>query len=1213
MRNTFVKISICTLLMSIFYMSTFYMSTSVAAMSEPVSNTTIGKWSMDTGEGTLAVDSINTFYKPENLEAKFLSYGSPPVWSTDTPNGNGYSLDFNGLSSGLVIPANEKLDTGKFSLSIWVKPEATVASYQAIYSSRGAAQGFIIYATPQNNWEFWLQSPTGWDRVVGPALQQNVWTHLVVTYDSNEPAVNNKYTGTGKLYVNGNLSAQGTNLEYEPNTVSATGIGYRGSSNQYFFNGKIDQTEFFDGAMNSTEVTDKYNNLPVSTPVMAQWLMNEGTGKVVIEPFSEEPNPLDAQQYNHPGIFTNNPLWSADSPSGNGYSLDFDGIDDGVLIAANEELNLGSFSLSLWVKVEGDSGSYRIPIGSRGGNGGFQIYAANDNTWQFWLNSHGSWDKVVGSTIKEDTWQHIVATFEANGDPVDGVYTGRGSLYVDGVLEQQLINLNYQTNTTSAMGIGYRGSANQYNFNGKIDEVEIIAGSLTASEVATKSKHIKSQWLFNQGNGSYAFDSEGELTGEFIGTPQWVSTTRSLIGKALSFDGTSGVKIPANDVTNNASFSVSSWVYVNPGSSAYQAVVSSRNGSESFIIYVDNNNKWNFWTGDSMGFSKLIGDPVITSSWVHVTAVYQANGEADVNGNYLGTGSLYVNGALQGLLQNMKYKPNTSTDMGIGYRGGVSQFFFNGMIDDVEIYGRNLSSAQVNEIYTSGTVKSFASPWDKGTQTQEIDPALDPGDITPGSNPITYTSLYKREREMYGYDPRFFPNMPTFDGSGRPVLVAGVHEGKGNNSTVYPSYAYGDDQYIQRLENDEWKAYSVTDIIRSAFSLPEWNGSIFSGVKLIHEKVEFDDSGDAYLLACLDNPPVAQQNWVLLYSKGGQNSFKNWQGYTLPAIGDECLYHKEHYNFQAYTPHSNRSIPPALIYDQSNVVPLTKGTQGLTIGTPTSLIGTNTSITDFAAGYTHSGGLNSTATVGDVTHFVFARLDSNLGNNTTDTDMYYSSYNHVTDTVVDPVYLTTTGSCCLSPDNHNIPFILSDSTGKLHVVAGSHQKEFKYLTAETHSNGTINGAWSTAVDVVSLNENLEPYNTYPGMAIDSQNNIHLVFRKVDAQNRYSLHYMYKPAAGQWQDKGELVIPASGTYSVYYHKLTMDNQGRLFLTYFYYHHFLTATDEGEYKDRWPLELIKTGGIAEVNLYSGIKAHNSVILMSDNGGTSWKLAKSGDLAQ
>jgi len=39
---------------------------------------------------------------------------------------------------------------------------------------------------------------------------------------------------------------------------------------------------------------------------------------------------------------------------------------------------------------------------------------------------------------------------------------------------------------------------------------------------------------------------------------------------------------------------------------------------------------------------------------------------------------------------------------------------------------------------------------------------------------------------MYGYDPRFFPNMPTFNGAGRPVMIAGFFEGKGDNSTIHP-------------------------------------------------------------------------------------------------------------------------------------------------------------------------------------------------------------------------------------------------------------------------------------------------------------------------------------------------------------------------------------------------------------------------------------------
>lgn len=169
--------------------------------------------------------------------------------------------------------------------------------------------------------------------------------------------------------------------------------------------------------------------------------------------------------------------------------------------------------------------------------------------------------------------------------------------------------------------------------------------------------------------------------------------------------------------------------------------------------------------------------------------------------------------------------------------------------------------------------------------------------------------------------------------------------------------------------------------------------------------------------------------------------------------------------------------------------------------------------------------MNSTATIGHMTHFIFARLDSNLGNNTTDTDIYYASYNHLSGEVSLPKYLTTTGSCCLSPDNHNIPFILLDSDGRLHVIAGSHQAPFRYLTVETNSGGELDGEWSDAIDVVSLNGDGDPFNTYPGLVIDSHDTIHMVFRKVDEKDRYSLHYTRKPFGQEWQDMGSLVIPA----------------------------------------------------------------------------------------
>jgi hypothetical protein len=92
-----------------------------------------------------------------------------------------------------------------------------------------------------------------------------------------------------------------------------------------------------------------------------------------------------------------------------------------------------------------------------------------------------------------------------------------------------------------------------------------------------------------------------------------------------------------------------------------------------------------------------VGDPsaVSTNQWVFLTGV--ANGTQIlfyVNGNLVGTSTL-----------SAALVPSTRTINYIGRSNWSSDSYFNGYIEDVQIYSRALSAAEVSTLYSRGTVQ----------------------------------------------------------------------------------------------------------------------------------------------------------------------------------------------------------------------------------------------------------------------------------------------------------------------------------------------------------------------------------------------------------------------------------------------------------------------------------------------------------------------------
>jgi hypothetical protein len=171
-------------------------------------------------------------------------------------------------------------------------------------------------------------------------------------------------------------------------------------------------------------------------------------------------------------------------------------------------------------------------------------------------------------------------------------------------------------------------------------------------------------------------------------------------------------------------------------------------------------------------------------------------------------------------------------------------------------------------------------------------------------------------------------------------------------------------------------------------------------------------------------------------------------------------------------------------------------------------------------------------------------------------------------------------------DVHNTPSLTIDSQGYLHSLTGTHGSPFAY--ARSLAPNTAHDGFTEAELVEA-----DLRSTYVGLVCDPQDMLHLVFRAWTADGVHhpvsyyaNLGYKRKPKQGPWEPMQRLAVAPFSEYSIWYHRLTIDRQGRLLVSFDYWStYWFYRTDH-------------------------VGNHRKTIFSAD-GGDTWKLLRTKDL--
>lgn len=194
------------------------------------------------------------------------------------------------------------------------------------------------------------------------------------------------------------------------------------------------------------------------------WRMEEGTGNIVADDSGND-NIMTLE------AGSSAPEWSALGRTGGG--LLFNATqDDAAYIEDDNTLDLASFTLAGWFKIDDRSASSLLQKGDQGTNMNYMLYGASDKVGCAFANSSVYYTVFGDST--PNTWTHISCTFDQG--------TGDMKLYLNGVLAASDTFADTPPSTNDDVWVGYSDSASDAAVNGYADNIAIYNRALNLLE-----------------------------------------------------------------------------------------------------------------------------------------------------------------------------------------------------------------------------------------------------------------------------------------------------------------------------------------------------------------------------------------------------------------------------------------------------------------------------------------------------------------------------------------------------------------------------------------------------------------------------------------------------------------------------------------------------------------------------------------------------------
>jgi hypothetical protein len=401
-----------------------------------------------------------------------------------------------------------------------------------------------------------------------------------------------------------------------------------------------------------------------------------------------------------------------------GNAAEFNGSTSVVTGSTNWVSGNNARAISLWISTTVSNNAGVFGYGNGASNEWFGLFLGEGNNYNR-VGIVGYYNNIQSTyTLPSNgSWVHLVASF-------DGTTL---KLYADNV---EIYSEPESYNTTGTGGFTIGGvpwNTSGERFDGKIDQIRVFNKALSSSEVTTlygetsasSTKSTTDIFADSSGISLYEFEGNANDTGGtyngtatnvvfgYDGTASNVTYSTGKFGQAAVFNGSSS-NIVLGNVFNSVlsnDFTISTWVNVDSmGGQIFGKGIWVANG-EYVRLYTRTSTpriQFGFEDGGSNNVSMSTNSTNLEGTgWRHIVAIGDYT-----NGKY----KLYLDGALieeQNISGSLNMTNAEAARIGNRESNNAP---FNGSIDQVRIFDRAISAADVTTLYNETVATASTNP-----------------------------------------------------------------------------------------------------------------------------------------------------------------------------------------------------------------------------------------------------------------------------------------------------------------------------------------------------------------------------------------------------------------------------------------------------------------------------------------------------------------------